>query len=286
GRHHPRRAVRGDRRGLRRGTGHHRRHQGRQCHGGTGDRAIGPRRRLRTHRRVAELDDQGQRRPRDHRGVRAGHRRRRADRRRCDGLPPAGQRTARGVQQGAREDHRRRAVLPRSRRAVRLHRREPAARRPDHRAALRGRARLTPHDVTENFEALQRAQPYLLDGMLITVQLTVGGALLAFVIAIGLGLLARFDNVLLRGFARTVIEVFRGTSLLVQLYFLFFVLPLPPFNVELPPVVVGIVGLGLNYGAYGAEVVRGSVNSVPRGQWEATTALSLSRTQRMWRVIF
>lgn len=140
--------------------------------------------------------------------------------------------------------------------------------------------------MTENFEALQRALPYLLDGMLITVQLTVGGALLAFVIAIGLGLLARFDNVLLRGFARTVIEVFRGTSLLVQLYFLFFVLPLPPFNVELPPVVVGIVGLGLNYGAYGAEVVRGSVNSVPRGQWEATTALSLSRTQRMWRVIF
>src|SRR5690606_16758814 len=128
--------------------------------------------------------------------------------------------TARGVQQGARQDHRRRAVLPRSRRAVRLHRREPAARRPDHRAALRGRARLTPHsDVTENLEALQRALPYLLDGMLITVQLTVGGALLAFVIAIGLGLLARFDNVLLRGFARTVIEVFRGTSLLVQLYF-------------------------------------------------------------------
>lgn len=140
--------------------------------------------------------------------------------------------------------------------------------------------------MIENLEALQGALPYLLDGLLITVQLTVGGALLAFVIAIALGLLARFDNVVLRGFARTVIEVFRGTSLLVQLYFLFFVLPLPPFNVELPPVLVGIVGLGLNYGAYGAEVVRGSINSVARGQWEATTALSLSRTQRMWRVIF
>ena len=140
--------------------------------------------------------------------------------------------------------------------------------------------------MTENLEALQRALPHLLDGLLITVELTVGGALLAFVIAIGLGLLARFDNILLRGFARTVIEVFRGTSLLVQLFFLFFVLPLPPFNLELPPVLVGIIGLGLNYGAYGAEVVRGSINAVPRGQWEATTALSLSRTQRMWRVIF
>ncbi|MBY6060554.1 ectoine/hydroxyectoine ABC transporter permease subunit EhuC [Microbacterium esteraromaticum] len=140
--------------------------------------------------------------------------------------------------------------------------------------------------MTDNLEALQRALPYLLDGLLITLQLTVGGALLAFAIAISLGLLARFDNILIRGFARTVIEVFRGTSLLVQLFFLFFVLPLPPFNLELPSIVVGILGLGLNYGAYGAEVVRGSINAVPRGQWEATTALSLSRTQRMWRVIF
>lgn len=140
--------------------------------------------------------------------------------------------------------------------------------------------------MTENIEALQRALPYLLDGLLITVELTVGGALLAFVVAVGLGLLARFENILLRGFARTVIEIFRGTSLLVQLFFLFFVLPLPPFNIELPSVFVGILGLGLNYGAYGAEVVRGSINSVARGQWEATTALSLSRTHRMWRVIF
>lgn len=140
--------------------------------------------------------------------------------------------------------------------------------------------------MTENLEALQGALPYLLDGLFITLQLTVGGALLAFVVAIGLGLLARFENILLRGFARAVIEVFRGTSLLVQLFFLFFVLPLPPFNLELPSVLVGILGLGLNYGAYGAEVVRGSINSVARGQWEATTALSLSRSQRMRRVIF
>lgn len=126
----------------------------------------------------------------------------------------------------------------------------------------------------------------MLDGLLITLELTVGGALLAFAVAIALGLLARSRHIIPRGFARIVIELFRGTSLLVQLFFLFFVLPLPPFNVELPPVLVGIVGLGLNYGAYGAEVVRGSINSVPAGQWEATTALSLSRYQRMTRVIF
>lgn len=140
--------------------------------------------------------------------------------------------------------------------------------------------------MIDNFEALQRALPQILDGLYITLVLTVGGALLAFAIAVSLGQLARLENVLLRGFARLVIEVFRGTSLLVQLFFLFFVLPLPPFNLELPPILVGILGLGLNYGAYGAEVVRGSINSVSRGQWEATTALSMSSTQRMLRIIF
>lgn len=140
--------------------------------------------------------------------------------------------------------------------------------------------------MAENFEALQRTLPQILDGLLITLELTVGGALLAFILAIALGLLARFENILIRGFARVVIEFFRGTSLLVQLFFFFFVLPLPPFNIELPAVFTGVLALGLNYGAYGAEVVRGSINSVSSGQWEATTALSLSRTHRMWRVIF
>src|SRR5690606_27971400 len=112
-----------------------------------------------------------------------------------------------------------------------------------------------PTPVTENFEALWRALPQLVDGVLITLQLTAGGALLAIVVAIGLGLLARFENVFLRGIARTIIELFRGTSLLVQLFFFFFVLPLPPFEIEMPAVFTGILALGLNYGAYGAEVV-------------------------------
>lgn len=140
--------------------------------------------------------------------------------------------------------------------------------------------------MSNYLEAFGRALPRFFDGLLITVELTVGGALLAFIIAIVLGLVARFENIVLRGIARTIIEFFRGTSLVVQLFFFFFVLPLPPFYVELQPVLVGVLALGLNYGAYAAEVVRGSINSVPAGQWEATTALSMTRTQRMWRVIF
>lgn len=120
--------------------------------------------------------------------------------------------------------------------------------------------------------------------VLVTVGLTIGGALLAIVLAIILGLTARLKNIIARGAARVIIEFFRGTSLVVQLFWFYFVLP--QFGVEWPPMFVGILALGLNFGAYGAEVVRGSINSVPLGQWEATTALSLSRTQRMWRVIF
>lgn len=137
--------------------------------------------------------------------------------------------------------------------------------------------------MTEYFETLIRALPDIGAGIWITLQLTIGGALLAFVLALVLGLMARANNIIVRGASRVIIEFFRGTSLVVQLFFLFFVLPI--FGVDLPAVLVGILGLGLNYGAYGAEVVRGSINAVPEGQWEASTALSFTKTQRMVRII-
>ena len=138
--------------------------------------------------------------------------------------------------------------------------------------------------MESNFEALAEAWPRILDGLWITLQLTLGGALLAMVIAVILGLGSRMHNIVLRGLCRAIMEFFRGTSLVVQLFFFFFVLP--QLGLELPAMVCGILGLGLNYGADAAEVVRGSINSVPTGQWEATTALSMSKSQQMIRVIF
>jgi len=133
-------------------------------------------------------------------------------------------------------------------------------------------------------DALTASLPQLGPAVLVTLELTVGGAVFAVVLAIILGLMARVSNIVIRGIARFIIEFFRGTSLVVQLFWFFFVLP--QFDVEWPPMLVGILALGLNFGAYGAEVVRGSINSVPTGQWEATTALSLSPFHRMTRVIF
>ncbi len=138
--------------------------------------------------------------------------------------------------------------------------------------------------MDENFKALAEALPRLLDGILVTLELTAGGALLAMVLAVILGLAARQKNILIRGVARVIIEFFRGTSLVVQLFWVFFVLP--QLGLSLEPLVVGILALGLNYGAYAAEVVRGSINSVETGQWEASTALNLSPFHRMRRIIF
>jgi polar amino acid transport system permease protein len=123
----------------------------------------------------------------------------------------------------------------------------------------------------------------ILQGALVTIELTIMGSVLALVMAFlaGLGRLSRFFAV--RALATTYIEFFRGTSIFVQLFWAYFVLPF--VGVTLSPLEAGVLALGLNVGAYGAEVVRGAIKSVAREQYEACTALNLSRFQRMWHVI-
>ena len=127
--------------------------------------------------------------------------------------------------------------------------------------------------------------PLLLDGAWVTLQVTFFGSVLAIVMAI-LGALGRMSPwAPLRWFSVAYIEIFRGTSLLVQLFWLFFVLPLPPFNIEMSSYAVAIVGLGLHIGAYGAEVMRGAIGSVAKGQYEAATALNMTAYTRFRRII-
>jgi len=123
----------------------------------------------------------------------------------------------------------------------------------------------------------------ILQGALVTLELTLMGSVLALVMAFiaGLGRLSRFFAI--RALATTYIEFFRGTSIFVQLFWVYFVLPFA--GVTLTPMQAGVLALGLNVGAYGAEVVRGAVKSVPREQFEACIAVNLSRFQRMRHVI-
>lgn len=123
----------------------------------------------------------------------------------------------------------------------------------------------------------------ILQGALVTVQLTAMGCALALTMAFlgGLGRLSRFAP--LRWLAVAYIEFFRGTSIFVQLFWAYFVLPF--VGISLTPMQAGVLALGLNVGAYGSEVVRGAVLSVGREQFEACVALNLSRFQTMRHVI-
>lgn len=125
----------------------------------------------------------------------------------------------------------------------------------------------------------------LLDGLRVTLELSVFGGAVAFVVAVLLGLASISRFVVLRGVTRVIVEFFRGTSLVVQLFFFAYVTP-QLFGWGSHLLLFGILALGLNYGAYGSEVVRGSLNAVPPGQWETTTALSMSWFTKVRRVIW
>ena len=125
--------------------------------------------------------------------------------------------------------------------------------------------------------------PQLLQGAVLTIEIAVLGCLLAVVMGVLAALARMYGPRPLRWLATTYVEIFRGTSALVQLFWLFFVLP--QFGVTLPPFLVAVLALGLNVGAYGSEVVRGAILGVQRGQWEAATALNMARHQALRRII-
>jgi polar amino acid transport system permease protein len=125
--------------------------------------------------------------------------------------------------------------------------------------------------------------PTLLQGAWVTLKITAGAALIGLVCAFASGLAGVAGNRVVRGASRIYVEFFRGTSALVQLFWLFFVLPL--LGVELEPMLAGILALGLNIGSYGSEVVRGAVQAVPQAQYEATVALNMTSYRRMRSVV-
>ncbi|MGV9250851.1 ectoine/hydroxyectoine ABC transporter permease subunit EhuC [Streptomyces sp. NPDC003697] len=126
--------------------------------------------------------------------------------------------------------------------------------------------------------------PQVWSGLRVTVEATVLGAAVACALSFVFGFMANSRPRPVRGASRVVVEFFRGTSLYVQLFWLYYAFPLL-FGYELSPLFCGVLAFGMNYGAYGSEVVRGALNAVPREQWEAAVALNMTPLQRMRRVI-
>jgi polar amino acid transport system permease protein len=125
--------------------------------------------------------------------------------------------------------------------------------------------------------------PLLLQGLWTTILVAVLSGLLCLIVAFGAGLARLSRHRVLRWSAGMFIEVFRGTSLLVQMFWLFFALPF--FGIQLHPLTAAVLALGLNEGAYAAEVVRGAIASRAKGQTEACIALGMEPALRLRRII-
>nr|WP_217488060.1 amino acid ABC transporter permease [Halomonas taeanensis] len=142
-------------------------------------------------------------------------------------------------------------------------------------------------DVTFQFDwqAAISSIPYLLTGIPYTLLISFGGLAIGFLIGILFGLLRISPVAWLRIPAIAYIEIFRGTPVLVQVLFIFYGLPQiigGPVNA----LVAGIAAIAVNSGAYISEIVRGGVQSIERGQREASLSLGLSRTQSFRYVIW
>jgi polar amino acid transport system permease protein len=122
--------------------------------------------------------------------------------------------------------------------------------------------------------------PVLLKGLSVTLELTACALVLSLVLGMVWVAMGRARAAPWRWIARTVITVVRGIPIIVQLFFIYFVLP--DWGLDLPPFLAGAIGLGLAYSVYQAENIRGGIGAVDKGLIEAGEALGMNRIV-LWR---
>ncbi|WP_078284996.1 ABC transporter permease subunit [Mycobacteroides chelonae] len=131
--------------------------------------------------------------------------------------------------------------------------------------------------VLDNLWPMARAM------LTVTLPLTVISFTIGLVIALGVALARMSDRRVLSGLARIYISIIRGTPLLLQLFLIFFALP--EFGVKISPFPAAVIAFSLNVGGYAAEIIRSSILSIPRGQWEAASSLGMSYRTTLWRIV-
>lgn len=143
--------------------------------------------------------------------------------------------------------------------------------------------------------AIKYLVPSLIDGLWIVLQATIFGFILAIVLGLFMAIGRTSKVKILRGSLVVFLEFIRGTPLLVQLVYMYYVVPLlisivvqiwnPGYQFKMSSVVAGTLGLGINYGCYISEVIRSSMLSIDGGQTEAALALGLTNNQVLSRII-
>ena len=131
--------------------------------------------------------------------------------------------------------------------------------------------------------AIHTVTPRLLAGMVTTIEVTVLSFAVAVLLGMPLMLLRVGKNRVIAAIVGELIEFLRSTPLLVQIFFLFYLLP--QAGLTLPPISTGVLAIGLYYAALCSEVFRAGFEAVPKGQWEACTALNLGRYRTLRDVI-
>lgn len=137
--------------------------------------------------------------------------------------------------------------------------------------------------MTWDWQFVGKILPDMLAGLLVTIEATLLGSVLAMTLGLLFAFGQRVQSAAFRRATRFFVEFIRRTPLLVQLYFLFYILP--DWGIILSPLTCGVFGLGLHYAAYTSEVYRGGIDNVARGQWDAAKACNLSSWHTWWQII-
>lgn len=134
-----------------------------------------------------------------------------------------------------------------------------------------------------DFSLIQRVFPFFVEAAWVTIEISTLALILGLVVAALLASAKMSRSVVLRVLGTVYVSVFRGTPCLIQLFVLYF--GGPQIGINLEPFAAGVIGLGLNIGAYMAEAIRGAILSVDRGQAEAARSIGFSRMQTMRKVV-
>lgn len=139
-------------------------------------------------------------------------------------------------------------------------------------------------DYQFDFALVLQSLPVLMRGLVVTIQLWIPSIIIGLVFGFFLALARLSDRAVLRAPSLAYIELFRDTPVLIQLIWFFYAFPII-IGVQLSPFTAALLGLALNTSAYCAEIYRGGIQSIARGQWEGARALGMRRSKILQRII-
>lgn len=131
---------------------------------------------------------------------------------------------------------------------------------------------------------ISQIAPALLKGAVISLELFAATLIISLPLGLPIGIGENSKNPIISGFCKLYVLVFRGTPLMLQLFFFYFFFPIS-LGIKLDAFPTAVITFALNYAAYFAEIYRGGINSIDRGQYEACHSLGLSKRQTMMDII-